>query len=159
MQGFDLGQRRLGQASALGHVEGVEQVDVDGVVEDAEEPFVGLVAADLLRDGLQDVQLGEGLPQPAFAVPDLVLSRAQVQFDLGSDIGADRLGVLDAGFPRPGLVRAQLCDGLVDRGLADLVRPFDDRHAGAEVDGGIRDAAVVDEGDGMESHEPLLANR
>jgi hypothetical protein len=96
---------RLIEAASLSDVEGVEQVDVDGFVEDRQEPFVCLVAAELFGDGLENVQLGEGLPDPAFAVPDLVVPGAQVQFDLGSDIGADRLGVFDAGLAGAVLVR------------------------------------------------------
>ena len=121
--------------------------------------FVCLVAAELFRHRLENAQFGEGLFDPAFAVPELVVACAQVQVDPWADVGADRLGVFDAGLARTVLVLTQLCDGLVDRGLPDLVRTFDDRHSGAEVDSGVADCSVVDEANGMKSHEPLLANR
>ena len=97
VQRFDLSQRCLCQALPLCHIECDEQVDVDGVGEDREEPVVCVIAAQLLGRGPDDAEFGEGLFDPPFPILELIVTGAQVQFHLWPDVKADRLGLFDAG--------------------------------------------------------------
>jgi hypothetical protein len=76
----------LREAPALGDIKGVEQVDVDGFIEDRQEPFMCFDSAELFGDRRENIQFGEGLFEPALPIADLVVAGGQVQLDLRPDV-------------------------------------------------------------------------
>ncbi len=151
----DMGEVGLDERLALLDLQGHQQIQVQGLLEDGQEPVVGRISGRLLRAGRRDVQLGLGSLQPSFAVDEVVGAGGQGQGDLGADVASDGLDGLHVAVRSGGLEVADQVDRLGDRSLAGLVGSLDNGHAIPELDGGIGDAAEVDHSHLADPHDAL----